>query len=45
MKEVEKGHFCACHLYNDAEANAKASEEMAKARASEIEPVKAEIEL
>ena len=44
-KEVEKGHFCACHLYNDAEANAKASEEMAKARASEIEPVKAEIEI
>ena len=42
--EVEKGHFCACHLYNDADANARASEEMAKVRAGESEPIKAEIE-
>ncbi len=27
-KEVEPGHFCACHLYNDAEEEAAAVEEM-----------------
>lgn len=32
-KEVEPEHFCACHLYNDAEAEARAQEEMAKAKA------------
>ena len=25
-KEVEPGHFCACHLYNDAEAQARAEQ-------------------
>ena len=25
-REVEPGHFCACHLYNDAEAQARAEE-------------------
>ena len=27
-KEVEPGHFCACHLYNDADEEAAAVEEM-----------------
>jgi peptide/nickel transport system ATP-binding protein len=30
--EVEKGHFCACHLYNNAEQNAKAEETMMLAK-------------
>ncbi|MGX8705222.1 MAG: ABC transporter ATP-binding protein [bacterium] len=28
--EVEPGHFCACHLYDDAEARAKAADTMAR---------------
>ena len=31
-KEVEPEHYCACHLYNNAEENAKAEEEMQKAK-------------
>jgi peptide/nickel transport system ATP-binding protein len=31
-KEVEEGHFCACHLYNDSEENAKAAEIMEEAK-------------
>ena len=27
-REVEPGHFCACHLYNDGEAQARAEETM-----------------
>ena len=30
--EVEEGHFCACHLYNNAEQNAKAEETMVLAK-------------
>lgn len=32
-KEVEKDHFCACHLYDDAEEKAEAEEIMAKEKA------------
>ncbi len=32
--EVEPNHFCACHLYNDAEANESAMETMAEAKKS-----------
>ena len=32
--EVEPAHFCACHLYNDSEAEARAQEIMAAAKAS-----------
>ncbi|MDE5666697.1 MAG: ABC transporter ATP-binding protein, partial [Clostridia bacterium] len=30
-KEVEKGHFCACHLYNTPEENFACKEELKKA--------------
>ena len=43
--EVEPGHFCACHLYNDDAANARAEETMAKIKSTEKEPVKEEIVL
>ena len=33
--EVEKGHFCACHLYDNAEAKARAGQKMAEAKAKE----------
>ena len=32
-KEVEDEHFCACHLYNNAEENAQAEAEMKEAKA------------
>ena len=32
--EVEEGHFCACHLYNDPEAQKRAEEFMAQAKAN-----------
>ena len=32
-REVEEGHFCACHLYNDTEANARAEEIMREEKA------------
>ena len=34
--EVTPNHFCACHQYNDAEANAEANENMAKAKAAGV---------
>ena len=34
-KEVEPGHFCACHLYNSEEENQAAEEEMKKAEEAE----------
>jgi len=30
--EVEEGHFCACHLFNNAEQNARAEQAMKEAR-------------
>ena len=33
-KEVEPGHFCACHLYNDAEDTARAEEAVKEAKKS-----------
>ena len=33
--EVEEGHFCACHLYDDAEAKARAAEAMKRAKAGD----------
>ena len=41
-KEVEEGHYCACHLYNSDEENAEAQEITSKAKAGETEPVKEE---
>ena len=35
--EVEEGHFCACHLYNDAEANARAAEIMDREKQNETD--------
>ncbi len=39
-KEVEPGHFCACHLYNDSEENARADAVMEEIKKTEKEPVK-----
>ena len=33
--EVEEGHYCACHLYDDAEAQARAQETMARIKKDE----------
>jgi len=41
-REVEEEHYCACHLYNDAEANERAAKLMAEIKAGETEPVKEE---
>ncbi len=38
--EVEAGHFCACHLYNDAAAQARAESTMADVKKNETEQVK-----
>jgi len=38
--EVEEGHYCACHLYDDAEAKARAEEMMTELKKTETEPVK-----
>ena len=35
--EVEPGHFCACHLYDDAEAAACAEARMAEEKAASVE--------
>ena len=35
-KEIQSKHFCACHLYNDAEENAEAQEAMGKAKAAGV---------
>ena len=40
--EVEEGHFCACHLYNDADAQARALETMAQEKAQETAPAQEE---
>ena len=40
--EVEPEHFCACHLYDDAEAKARAEAVMAEEKAKQTEPVKEE---
>ena len=34
-KEVEPGHFCACHLYNDAQEQAEAEQAIPKAPAAD----------
>jgi peptide/nickel transport system ATP-binding protein len=39
-KEVEPGHFCACHLYNDAQEQAEA-EKAIPAKAPEADGKKA----
>ena len=36
--EVEPGHFCACHLYNSPEQQARAEETAAKEKAGETAP-------
>ena len=36
-REIEPEHFCACHLFNDAEANARAEETMAKLKSEGVE--------
>ena len=36
--EVEEGHFCACHLYNDAGRQDAAEAEMEKIKKAEAEP-------
>jgi len=33
--EIAPGHYCACHLYNDEQRQAKAEETMAHAKAEE----------
>ena len=35
-REIEPEHFCACHLFNDAEAAARAEETMAKLKAEGV---------
>ncbi len=35
--EVEEGHWCACHLYDDAQAKAEAEEAMARAKRSQAQ--------
>ena len=37
--EVEEGHFCACHLYDDEAAKARAEATMAEIRKTETAPV------
>ena len=44
-REVEEGHFCACHLYNDAEAQARAEAAMQEAKKTETAPVEEKVEL
>ena len=38
--EVEEGHFCACHLYNDAEAQARAEATMEEIKKTEAAPTR-----
>ena len=42
-KEVEEGHFCACHLYNSAEDTARYLEDAKKLE--ELEAIKAHVKL
>ena len=44
-KEVEPGHYCACHLYNGAEEQAAAEAATDEAKKLEKEPAKEEIAL
>jgi peptide/nickel transport system ATP-binding protein len=44
-KEVVPGHFCACHLYDDAAEKKQAEETMEQIRRTETEPVKEEMVL
>ena len=44
-REVEEGHYCACHLYNDAEAQARAEATMREEKKAEKAPVKEKAEL
>ena len=39
-REVEKEHFCACHLYNDAEANERAAKIMGEIKSDGSAPEK-----
>ena len=44
-REVEEGHFCACHLYNDAEAQARAEATMQEEKKAEKAPAEEKTEL
>lgn len=44
-REVEEGHYCACHLYNDAEAQARAEATMREEKKAEKAPVEEKAEL
>ena len=35
-REIEPEHYCACHLFNDAEANARAEQTMAKLKSEGV---------
>ena len=39
---MEPGHFCACHLYNDAAADQRAAEAMEAAKREGAAPEKEE---
>lgn len=43
-REIEEGHFCACHLYNTDEMNAKFEEELAEIERAEQEALEQEEE-
>ena len=43
--EVEPGHYCACHLYNTPEAQARAEETMDQIKSTETAPVEEQIVL
>ena len=43
--EVEPGHFCACHLYNDEAAEKRAEAAMEEAKKQETQPQKEEMVL
>ena len=43
--EVEEGHFCACHLYNDAEAKARAEKTMQEEKQKETAPAEEQVVL
>ncbi len=42
-KEVEEGHFCACHLYNGDEENARANETVKEAKRTATVTVDTEV--
>ena len=43
--EVEEGHFCACHMYNDPEAQRRAEEIMQEEKKKETSPSEEKVEL